>query len=264
MTVLTALVIRPDPACHELVCLLNQAGIKAFGAPLLSFTYGKDLPLLSDILSELPTNSIVVAVSPRAVEYTSKQMEAQGNNWRQDLRYIAVGQKTAEIWQTLCGIKANVPTQETSEGLLAMKAFSPSKGLHVVILRGNNGRMLLGDAMTEHGAQIRYVETYQQHWNVESLPSLAEQWRMEGVNTLIVTSSEQLSSLCQTIPIKDLQWLRECHILVPSKRIYNQAISLCFKTINCVNSASNHSLFHALHKMHKKMHKSGQSDDKQE
>lgn len=260
MSVINALIIRPDPACHELVCSLTQAGIKAVAAPLLSFSEGKDLTLLSDILRELPTNSIVVAVSPRAVEYTNKQMEAQGSTWRRDLRYIAVGKKTAQIWRTLCGIKANIPKQETSEGLIAMTSFSPSKGLHIVILRGNNGRMLLGDKMTEHGAQIRYVETYQQHWNAEFLPSLAEQWRTKGVNTLVVTSGEQLSSLCQTIPTKDLQWLKECHILVPSKRIYNQAISLCFKTINCVNSASNHTLFHALHKMHK----SGQSDDRQE
>lgn len=244
-------IIRPAPSCHELVSKLTQAGIMALAAPLLTFSKGRDLPELSRALTTQPKHGVVVAVSPRAVEYASDEIARQNQVWRQDLRYVAIGQKTAQIWQSTCGIKAIVPNLETSEGLLAMKTFSSSQGLSVVILRGNGGRTLLGEILAENGAEIRYLEAYQRHWSADALPLLAEKWRAQGIDTLVITSGEQLSYLCKTIPAKDQQWLKECHILVPSKRIYNQAVSLCFTTINCINSTSNHALFHALHKMHK-------------
>ncbi len=255
---MTTLIIRPAPSCYELVNRLHQAEIKALAAPLLSFSEGKDLPFISSLLNKQPRNSVVLAVSPRAIEYTSTQMKMQKFPWPKNLKYVAVGQKTAQAWESLCGIKASIPAKEDSEGLLAMRLFSNPKDLHIIILRGNNGRTLFGDTMAEKGSKIRYLETYQRHWEYKLLPSLVKQWRNNDVNTLIITSGEQLSLLCQTIPSKDLQWLKDCHILVPSKRIYNQAISLNFNKISCVDSASNHTLFNAL----KKMHKSGQSDDR--
>lgn len=255
---MTVLVVRPAPSCHELVDTLTQAGILALAAPLLTFSKGSELHILPDTLALLPPSSVVVAVSPRAVEYACNEMENQSHSWRQDLRYLAIGQKTAQIWESRAGIKATFPRSETSEGLLNINSFLASQGLNVVILRGNGGRALLGEILAENGAKIRYLEAYQRHWNADSPNTLVKQWRSEGVDTLVITSGEQLSYLCKIIPTKDHQWLKECHILVPSKRIYNQAISLCFTTINCIDSASNFALFRALHEMHK----SGQSDDK--
>ncbi|MEZ9525071.1 uroporphyrinogen-III synthase [Enterovibrio norvegicus] len=257
---MTVLVVRPAPACHELADSLNQAGIKALPAPLLSFSDGKDLHTLSDTLAALPSNSVVVAVSPRAVDYAHRHLREQHQPWRHDLHYVAVGEKTAVTWKEHSAIEAYLPHTEDSEGMLALPVFSAPSTLSVLILRGNGGRALLGETLHAQGAHIHYFEAYQRHWESEHLSSLTEQWRREHVDTIVVTSGEQLSLLCQTISECDQQWLKECHILVPSKRIYNQAIGLGFSTISCVNSAANRTLFHVLHEMNN----SGHSDDRQE
>ncbi|WP_407331849.1 uroporphyrinogen-III synthase [Enterovibrio sp. 27052020O] len=257
---MTVVVVRPAPACFELANSLNQAGIKALPAPLLSFSAGVDLPTLHDTLTALPSDSVVVAVSPRAVEYAQAHLTEHLASWRTDLQFVAVGEKTASVWRDLSGINALQPPTEDSEGMLSLPIFSKKSGQSVLILRGNGGRALLGDTLCQHGAKVRYFEAYQRHWNADDLSSLTTQWRADGVDTFVVTSGEQLSLLCQTISECDQQWLRECHILVPSKRIYNQAIGLGFSAINCVNSASNDSLLRALYEMNN----SGHSDDRQE
>ncbi|MEI8610538.1 uroporphyrinogen-III synthase [Enterovibrio sp. Hal110] len=144
--------------------------------------------------------------------------------------------------------------------MLALPVFSAPSTLSVLILRGNGGRALLGKPFTRKARTSTILRAYQRHWESEHLSSLTEQWRREHVDTIVVTSGEQLSLLCQTISECDQQWLKECHILVPSKRIYNQAIGLGFSTISCVNSAANRTLFHVLHEMNN----SGHSDDRQE
>ncbi|MDD1795646.1 uroporphyrinogen-III synthase [Enterovibrio makurazakiensis] len=255
---MTVVVVRPAPACYELVDSLNHAGIKALPAPLLSFSAGADLPTLSDTLNALPSGSVVVAVSPRAVEYAQAHLTEQHTPWRKDLHFVAVGEKTANTWHALSQVDAIQPPTEDSEGMLSLPVFSKVDALNVLILRGNGGRTLLGDNLAENGVKVRYFEAYQRHWNADALSSLATQWRKELVDTLVVTSGEQLSLLCQTISECDQQWLKECHILVPSKRIYNQAIGFGFSAINCVNSASNQSLLRALYEMNN----SGHSDDR--
>ncbi|WP_325891198.1 uroporphyrinogen-III synthase [Grimontia sp. NTOU-MAR1] len=257
---MTVLVVRPAPACYELAETLNQSGIKALPAPLLSFSAGNDLSSLAHSLNTLPPYSAVVAVSPRAIEYANQQIQDENTAWRDDLHYVAVGEKTAQVWRAKGGVKVTQPTTEDSEGMLSLSVFENPENLQVVILRGNGGRALLGDTLTNLGAKVRYFEAYQRHWTSEPLSSLATQWRAENVDTMVITSGEQLSLLCQTISESDQQWLRECHILVPSKRIYNQAIGLGFNAIRCVNSASNHALFHALNEMIN----SGHSDDRQQ
>ncbi|WP_281545944.1 uroporphyrinogen-III synthase [Grimontia sp. SpTr1] len=257
---MTVLVVRPAPACYELAETLNQSGIKALPAPLLSFSAGNDLPSLTHSLNTLPPHSVVVAVSPRAIEYAHQQLQDENASWRDDLHYVAVGEKTAQVWKAKSGVDAIQPPTEDSEGMVSLSVFEKPESLQVVILRGNGGRALLGDTLTNHGAKVRYFEAYQRHWTSDPLSSLAMQWRAENVDTLVITSGEQLSLLCQTISECDQQWLRECHILVPSKRIYNQAIGLGFNAISCVNSASNHALFHALNEMIN----SGHSDDRQQ
>ncbi|MDF2184827.1 uroporphyrinogen-III synthase [Grimontia hollisae] len=257
---MTVLVVRPAPACYELVETLNQSGIKALPAPLLSFSEGKDLPVLTNTYRRLPSGSVVVAVSPRAIEYTQQQFRNDNTAWRDDLHYVAVGEKTAQVWLEESGINALQPPTEDSEGMLSLSVFGEPEHLEVLILRGNGGRALLGNTLASRGAKVHYFEAYQRHWTSDSLLSLAMQWQAENVDTLVVTSGEQLSLLCQTISESNQQWLRECHILVPSKRIYNQAIGLGFNTIRCVNSASNTALFHALNEMIN----SGHSDDRQE
>ncbi|PKF51365.1 uroporphyrinogen-III synthase [Enterovibrio nigricans] len=246
---MTVLVVRPSPACEELVAQLNLLGVKALPAPLLSFNPGDDLPSLSQTLCDLPSGSVVIAISPRSIEYAAGALATNNQSWRDDLHYVAVGAKTASVWKSLTNIEAIQPPTEDSEGMLTLPLFGNAKGLSVLILRGNGGRALLGNTLAKNGAQVRYFEAYQRHWDDKHLSSQIEQWHKASVDTVVFTSGEQLALMYQSFSSHDQQWLRECHILVPSKRIYNQAIELGFNAISCVSSPSNTTLLHALCEM---------------
>lgn len=256
---MTVLVVRPAPECDALVKQLIEAGVKALPAPLLSFQPGDDLPALNQALQSLKKNSIVIAVSPRAVSYSCQYLDTNGKRWPNTLTYLAVGQKTADSWMAHCGIKAVKPDKEDSEGLLSLNLLKKPAGKEVIILRGDNGRELLSQTLTQRGANVCYLSAYRRNWSDEQLLASVEHWRRESVDTLVVSSGEQLELLFQGVSDKHRHWLMLCHILVPSQRICNLAIEIGFSKVSCADGASNTHFFNAL----VNTNNPGKSDDRQ-
>ena len=243
---MTVLVVRPAPACFELVTMLQHAKIPALAAPLLSFAASKELFKLENTLANLPSNSIVVAVSPRAVEFAAKALEHK--IWRNDLHFVAVGKKTAQTWRQLTSINAIVPTNESSEGLLKLDIFSKPKNRNILILRGNSGRDLLANELKELGAKVCYFETYLRIWDTKGVLNQSKLWQKNKVNKIIITSGEQLGFIWSSADHKTQLWLIQCQLFVPSQRIYHQAKSLGFKSVINVDYTSNQALVNALNK----------------
>jgi uroporphyrinogen-III synthase len=71
-------------------------------------------------------------------------------------------------------------------------------------------------------------------------------WQAQKVDTLIVTSSEQLEYLNRMMHSQAQQWLHQQHLLVPSERIAAIAHSLGFARVTNVGSAANMELLAAL------------------
>lgn len=241
---MTVVVVRPAPACFELVALLQQANITAVAAPLLSFAKSNQLDRLSPVMHQLTPGSIVVAVSPRVVEFAKQSV----SSWRTDLHYVAVGKKTAQDWQQSCAVNAIVPNEESSEGLLKLDIFNRPKDKNILILRGNVGRTLLADELTALGAKVSYFETYQRIWDNQGVLTQSKLWQQNKVNKIIVTSAEQLDFIWSTANKTTQQWLIQCQLFVPSQRIFQHAKSLGFDTVINVDSASNQALFDVLNK----------------
>lgn len=241
---MTVLVLRPAPSCFELVNMLEKANISAIAAPLLSFEAGGELAQLKDKLNSLPANSIVVAVSPRAIEYANQILTEK--DWPEDLHYVAVGQKTAQRWKECSNIKASTPTTQSSEGLLTLNIFNQLKGKNILILRGNGGRNFLAKELTKSGAIVNHIELYRRIWNTDKVLSQIKSWQEKNIKTLVISSGEQLKLLWKSLDKSSRHWLCQCQLFVPSERIYQQAQFLGFKTVFNVKSASNTALFNAL------------------
>lgn len=242
---MTLVVIRPAPSCTELVEMFNHAGISAIAAPWLSFQAGAQLAALSTKLAALPAGSIVVAVSPRAVEYSCSIIEPSA--WRADLHYIAVGTQTAARWLALGNVSAATPNEQCSEGVLAMPMLQQPSGIELLILRGDGGRTLLADKLTQQGAKVCYFETYQRCWDTKTAQQHSKLWRKKAVKNILVTSGEQLTLLWQSLDAATKQWITQCALFVPSERLRILATSLGFNTVFNVNSADNHALFDAVY-----------------
>jgi uroporphyrinogen-III synthase len=247
---MSILITRPEPDCHELTQQLNAAGINAIAQPLLTIKAGNDLPDLINQLKNLKTDDFLIVISVHAVNLAHNYLMSQDVCWPKNVHYIAVGHKTAATLKRVTGQKVISPqTRCDSEGLLALPELANVTDRQILILRGNGGRELIYQTLTERNAKVSYCETYQRTWLALNGEALCRTWQAQNVSTLVVTSGEQLAYLTHLVPKQYLTWFFQCHLFVPSQRIANQAKNLGYKNFSTVGSASNKALFTFLSKI---------------
>ncbi len=96
------------------------------------------------------------------------------------------------------------------------------------------------------GAKVEYREVYKRDYIPLHPTSLMTLWKQHGVDSLVVTSSGQLSHLISQFNSQDTAWLSSLRLFVPSQRILEDAQAIGFKNITNTGSASNDDLLAAL------------------
>ncbi|KLV07820.1 uroporphyrinogen III synthase [Photobacterium aquae] len=244
---MTILITRPSPDGDQLTRQLNAAGYPAIAQPLLEIAPGNGLTNLPQQLETLKNGDFLIVVSVNAANLAHNYLMSIGASWPKNVHYIAVGQKTAEAMKCHTGLPVHTPLERSdSEGLLALPVLSNVNQCRVLILRGNGGRELIREQLASAGADVSYCEAYQRCWLPLDGEQLCQQWQQAGVDSIVVTSGEQLDRLAQLIPDSATAWFFQCKLFVPSQRIANQAAMLGFHLISNVNSAANGPLFTTL------------------
>jgi uroporphyrinogen-III synthase len=248
------LVTRPETQGIELCALIEKMEGYALHYPLI------DIHLTSlnlSQLNELRCADIVIAVSQYAVHGLAKPLSTHPDSMPNHAIYLGVGQKTAHELSKLVQQNVHYPSVSDSEHLLAMPELVGVAGKRVVILRGNGGRELIFDELTKRGAHVHYLQLYQRQYRaVES--AAIEQWQQAQIDTMVVTSAEQLDHLVAAMPESQQAWLKQQWLLVPSERIAKQAIAQGFNNVTNSQGASNSTLFAALQRL-----KTGLNNDEQ-
>lgn len=245
---MSILVTRPSPAGEALVSRLRTLGRAAYHVPLIDFTPGSGLTTLPTQLQRLASGDLVFALSQHAVRYAHPYLQRNGMTWPRELSYFAIGRPTALRLHTASGLPVGYPRPpETSESLLLLPELRDIAGKRALILRGNGGRELLAETLTQRGVNVTLCECYQRcaiHYNG------AEQsahWQRQGISTLVVTSGEMLQQLYDLVPDYDRQmWLLHCRLIVVSERLATLAQELGWKDIQVAESADNDALIRAL------------------
>ncbi|MDE1211143.1 uroporphyrinogen-III synthase [Vibrio aestuarianus] len=233
---MAVLVTRPEIQGLELCQQLAEVGISAIHHPLIQIQAGVDLPLL---LPDIHNCDIILAVSQHAVTFSHQFLQDHRSFWPNEARYLAVGQKTAHVLSKLSQQKVHYPAVSDSEHLLEMPLLQSISGLKIMILRGNGGRELLHNTLTERGAKVTYKEVYQRTMLAFSANQHAQIWQQQNVHQLVVTSGEQLEFLVTQMSEIALPWLFNLHLFVPSERIRQAALLMGFSCVTNVKSASN-------------------------
>lgn len=244
---MTVLVVRPEQQGQELCQLLEQSGIPALLQPLIDLTVS---PIEGELFSPCPLAGkadIVIAVSQHAVQFSDQLLRQQNQSWPTDVRYLAIGQKTAQLLSKLTQQQVHYPDISDSEHLLEDNWLTSVNGLNIVILRGNGGRDHLATQLTSRGANVIYREVYQRELRPFDAESRVALWQNKQVDRLVVTSFEQLELLVSQLPMHYHRWLFTLSIYVPSERIARLAQSMGFRNTITVGSASNSDLVAALH-----------------
>lgn len=243
---MAVLVIRPEQQGKELCQMLQENGIPAILQPLIDLTPSQPDGDLFPLPPSTAQVDVVIAVSQHAVRFSDQLLRQQNQSWPLNVRYLAIGQKTAQLLSKLTQQQVHYPNISDSEHLLEDEWLTSVSGCNIVILRGNGGRDHLATQLTSRGANVIYREVYQRELRPFDAESRVALWQNSQVDRLVVTSFEQLELLTSQLPTHYHSWLFTLSIYVPSERIARLAKSMGFRNAITVGSASNSDLVAAL------------------
>jgi uroporphyrinogen-III synthase len=243
---MNVLVIRPEEKGVELCRELKQRGIDTIHHPMFDICP----TVIEQPLFHLSPNGnkvdIIIAVSQYAVHCCDQLLRQKKQYWPSNVRYLAIGQKTALLLSKLSQQQVNYPKVSDSEHLLSDTRLAKVSGLNIVILRGEGGRELIANTLRDRGANVAYRELYQRVPRAFYAESNVTLWQDRQIDSVIVTSFEQLELLVSQLPTQYHDWLFSLSIYVPSERITRLAQGMGFRNTITVGSASNSDLVAAL------------------
>jgi len=239
----TCLITRPTPE-GELLCeQLTQRGVQAIHQPLIEIQAGKQY---SELVERIQQAQIIIAISQHAVYWANHALAQAAQSWPLTARYLAIGQKTAHKLSKASQQKVHYPDVSDSEHLLAMDELANVGEQAILILRGNGGRELLHQTLSMRNAEVQYCEAYQRVAVNFDGNQAAKRWQQLGVDTLVITSGEQLIQFERNLPPEHLAWLHQLRLVVPSQRIVDLAQQMGFKHRINAHGAANPDLLRAL------------------
>jgi uroporphyrinogen-III synthase len=231
-------VTRPSPEGEKLAQLFNQANLPAQHLPFFKISQGNELLNLQEQFNNLVPNDIVIIVSPQVTHV----INAHFSNLilPTNIRYYAIGKKSAQLFSQFTTAKINYPEKENSEGLLAKLQQESVQNHTILILCGNSGRQLLAQTLTNRKAKVKSIACYDR--KPINYPSNIFSRNTEN-QIIIITSLEHL---IQLELYSNLKHKTQVNLVVTSQRIFAKAKQLKWQKILLVNSANNQNLFEAI------------------
>lgn len=210
---LKIVVTRPRVQAAQLTQHIERLGGRALLFPLLEIAPAADQSTLHEQLARIAQFDLAIFISPNAVQYGMAAIRSSGA-LPPSLRIATVGQGSAKALREL-GITDIIAPSENfdSEGLLALGELQNVSGWKVLILRGDGGRELLGNALKARGATVEYATCYQRSKPQLDMTALLN----DAPDAITVTSSEALEHLGQML--KGQAQLRDMPLFVPHQRI---------------------------------------------
>lgn len=247
LTGIGVLVTRPAHQAAALQQLITNAGGKPFCFPAIEILDPIDQRALLAAIDRLHTFDLAIFISANAVNKALNVLHARGHRLPDTLQLACIGRQSHKELDRF-GYQALAPQGRfDSEGLLALPELGAMAGRQVVIFRGDGGREVLGNVLTERGAQVEYVECYRRARPEAQVGPLLKSWARNEIHIVTLTSTEGLRNLYDLVGKLGQQWLAKTPAVVLSERIGAVARELGFKgQIVVASEASDAGLLHAI------------------
>ncbi|QAU34814.1 uroporphyrinogen-III synthase [Janthinobacterium sp. 17J80-10] len=232
-------ITRPAAQAGELASLVAALGREAVLFPLLEIHPLPDPAPLQAALAALERYALVAFVSPNAIDaaFAARPMWPAGMT----LAVVGEGSRMALARHGVTDGNATIlrpldSRRSDSEGLLAALDKSLLPGKEVLIIRGENGRELLADALRAAGARVTTVAAYRRSAPVPEAGQFAQLVRLiESSCDWIVTSSEAMRNLVEIVGQAGgegaVAKMQQQHLLLPHARIAESARLMGFMNI---------------------------------
>jgi len=242
------LITRPEGKGAALAQQLEQAGYQASLFPVLKLSY---LTPSTGELSPLINADKIIFISQDAVTALA-QLKPTINTKAQ---FYAVGQQTADTIYDVFGVRAALPKQYDSEGLLALKSLAEVDGCNIVLVKGHAGRPDIAKTLKARGAFLNSCVVYKREPINAEKTNWTDHWQSLKVQGIVITSNAAVDAIFNNLTDKQLQWLQQCRFYVASERIaaYLQQQQISLANINIAAGASDNAMFSCINQQGSKM-----------
>jgi uroporphyrinogen-III synthase len=217
-------VTRPAAQSDRLVRLIQDAGGKPILVPALEIQ-PLDLASAELVLKRLARSDLLIFISPNAVRMSMPHILQRGA-LAANTKIAAVGPATSAELRKY-GLREIISSQKgfDSEALLEELSALPLDGSHVVIVRGQGGRALLGETLRSRGAIVEYLECYRRLKPHNDMLKLRSNSDEPAVNACLATSPMIVDNLFEMAGAEGEAWLRSVPFFVAHPRVATTAFS---------------------------------------
>jgi len=237
-------ITRPVAQATPLAERLAALGLDAVVFPLLDIQALPDQSALQAALADVSAYALVAFVSPNAIDAAC----AVRKDWPRSVTLAVMGEGSRAALARH-GIDARNATivspanaeRTDSQTLLETLDLDNLRGRRALIVRGESGRELLGDALRSAGMEVVQIAAYRR-----SIPPFDQTRRQELLRLLacdsrwVITSSEALRGLLDMAKALDDQaavvHLQQRRLIVPHLRIEETARALGFHSVTLTGS----------------------------
>jgi uroporphyrinogen-III synthase len=233
------IITRPLAQAHALAERVRVRGREPVMFPLLDIQPLPDQSKLRETLAALRSFALVVFVSPNAIDAAlaaqpdwprEVPLAVMGEGSRAALASHGIDQASTTIYSPSDKLRTD------SETLLHELDLPALAGKKVLIIRGESGRELLGDALRRHGVEVVPVAAYRRAAPVLDAAGKALLKQLfEASGEWIITSSEALRILqdmtIDTFGECGVVKMQQQRLVVPHVRIAETARQLGFTDI---------------------------------
>jgi len=224
------LVTRPANQNQHLIELIEAAGNKAIAFPTLEIKPPRNNTTLARIIGELDKFSIIIFISPNAVEYAVKEIHKLEKKIPQHVKLACIGAGSAKALNESGYDDIITPTEKyNSECLLQHPELQEVAEKNIVIFRGDGGRELLKQTLIKRKADVVYGECYRRTKPDTGNTTLMRALDEDAIDVITATSAKAVRNLCEMTDNQALPGLKEIPVVVASPRIAEVCQQLGFR-----------------------------------
>jgi uroporphyrinogen-III synthase len=218
---------RPVHQQAELTSLLEQEGAQVLSFPVIDIVALESSLAQQRLTRQLSSYDMLLFVSRNAVDGAFRYIDS--SRLKPGLCFGVIGTATRlALAQRVSGLDscllAGAPYN--SETLLEADALQQVAGKRVLIVRGQQGRSLLGDELAARGAQVDYCEIYRRELPARDVADFNRVVDNEFPTLAILTSNVGMQNLIELVDQVAAERLRRIPWLLISERMRESAVNL--------------------------------------
>jgi uroporphyrinogen-III synthase len=219
------IVTRPLKQCDALLGMLQARGAHARCLPVVEIEAPSDPAPAIRALNALENFDIAIFVSANAVR-KAMELKTNGRAFPDALAVAAVGPATRNALEQ-AGVRVEIePSGEySSEGLLRSPALTADavRDKRVLLVKGEGGRSLLGDTLTQDGAYLTRIDVYRRSRPRGSIHALLGE-PLNGFEFIVLTSGTALDHLLELASPEERAHVLNTPLVVVSTRLADIAV----------------------------------------